>query len=150
VRVLFTALLAAAVLALGACGGDDSDDKPSSQRTQTLPPGEDGSAAGGYEGIGGKRVEPGRRNDERSNRSREQRQRSASRPERRFRGIERSNYEISKSVCGSQGLTDAAMRYRAKSERPEDVARAYARISYHVPRLRRAGYAGCLAGLRER
>jgi hypothetical protein len=145
VRLLLLALLATALLALGACGDDSNDNQSNAEQSQKqkLPPGEDGSASGGDEGLGGQSTSP------RSKEGTAQPKRKSLHPERQFRGVDRSNFQISRAVCGSQTPADAAQRYRAKSKRLQDIARAYANISYKVPQLRRAGYAGCLAGLRR-
>jgi hypothetical protein len=132
--------MTAAALALGACGGDDDSGDGATATGPTQPAAEDGnrSASKGKDDRGGS-GRGGRGGDG-----------SGSHPERRFRGIQRSTYEISRSVCGTQRESDAALRYRAKSKRPEDIARAYVEITYKIPRLRRPGYEGCLAGLRGR
>jgi hypothetical protein len=144
-RAVLIVLMVLPALALGACGGDDtSQDRSSSRQSgQSTTAGPDGSAAGGNAtGKSGKRSKSG------SGKSRAG-SRAGAKSKPHFRGVDQSNYEISKTICGRLTAADAALRYRAKSKRPADIARAYAQISYQVPRLQRAAAAGCLDGLQK-
>lgn len=135
--LLVIACLAAAV-ALGACGGgDDSKQNAAPPRSSTTTTSTTTSTE---------------RESERMGRNRSRRRGGSparSHPSRatKLTGIGRAIYHESRARCQALPLNVAALRYRAKSRRPEDVAKAYAARTYPSKSLQKPASEGCLAAL---
>jgi hypothetical protein len=157
-------LLAAMLVFVGACGGDDqpaqSDQPPAAAPTA---PGSEQSGAGSPDGGGGS--EPGspgagagsatgaQGSGERAARSRERRLRGRARRltgPGKFKGANRPIYYEARSRCLSIPLRSLARGYGAESDDPREVARAYAAREAPTGRFREAAITGCLDGIKFR
>ena len=71
---------------------------------------------------------------------------------KKFKGLELNLYKQARLICRGFPVAQLASDYKAKSHKPADVARAYAKayITGNRPRAREAVYEGCLASLRAK
>jgi hypothetical protein len=134
---LTASLLLIASAAFAGCGDDSSNGKGSNAKTSTA------ARQGSANREGGGTSGPGAGARRRRHRS------GQGEASGGFRGVNSSVYAVARSVCAHLGVADAARRYQVESKRPIDVARAYARREYKVPRLQPAATKGCLAGFKR-
>lgn len=167
------AVLAALVLALGACGGDSGGDEPAGsgttpgeQATTTEPSTttERGTAAKGDRSKPDRsRRESGDVPELDPDANREPVPKGSVPPDQRtgkpprytrenpipkdqLKALERPIFEQSRYLCRRLGIEGMRREYRIESSDPEAVAREVARRTY-LPETRDAVFAGCLAGL---
>lgn len=161
------ALLAALVLALGACGEDDpqrGDAQAGSGATYgegatggaaTTAP-EDQGAGGGADAGGVQKLDPERNGEpvpegsvppaDRTGKPPRYTRRNPI-PKDQLKAVERPIFEQSRYLCQRVGIAGMRREYRIESSDPQEVAREVARRTY-LPEARDAVYSGCLAGLR--
>jgi hypothetical protein len=156
------ALLAALVLALGACGDDSGGE---GQAGSGATSGEGVGATGGVAttGPGGSngdgevpKLDPERNQEPVPEGSApEDRTGNPPRytpgnplPKEQLKAAERPIFEQSRYLCRRLGIDGMRREYRIESSDPRAVAREVARRTY-LPEARDAVYSGCLAGLRS-
>ena len=144
-RPALVAVLAAVVLALAACGDDNSgkDSAQSSVRTEPLPPASQTQSSEEPEiDLGNSEPAPAV--------PRKQRKKLPNEPQSKAQreAAEKQVYETSRFVCKTAGVTGLRREYNIQDGDPEAIAREAARRTYSRGDAASV-YSGCLAGLRE-
>jgi hypothetical protein len=163
-RLFLTLAIVGIAFALAACGGS-SDDKSTSGATG--PQGLPATGVSGPAGTSGSTaVPPTAKNKNQKGAQGKTTPGTTTTPSgtakapnsksgggsKKFRGVELDLYKQGKIVCPGFPIEQLAREYKAKSQKPKDVARAYAN-AYVPAKLsgnREAFYEGCLAGLQAK
>jgi hypothetical protein len=139
----FLAVSAAIALLLAGCGGDGDKNAGAGSSGPTQQGARSGQSSGATGARGGGS----------SKRGSSERGRSKGRSNARIKLPKGSNnifFFKARQRCLTVPTPILASLYQAKSSRPRDVARAYAKREASTSTSRHAAIAGCLAGIRSR